>query len=197
MSGSAAIRKVVQQFRDNRRLGGLGAAVLAALAFLAVDSAVSALRAQSAELAELVERRERLEALSGSTAWFQREEAAESLLATLEAGIPPAASHGMAQAIFQGWLRERTVGMDGNVSAEVATPQPVDDPALPPSLVRVTATVTGRSHRNTVIDLVRRVEASKSLITVDAFSISANPEEGFTLTLSAYFRLEAAPGDGA
>jgi len=192
---AAARDNLIGQVRSNRRLGWMLAAIAVVLIALLLDGALSVLQRQSNELSALQERRARLEILSGSTEWFDRAETTREALASLQAGIPATESPGLAQAIFQGWLRERTAGMDGNVFSEVGTPQRLEDVSGAEGMVRVTATVTGRSHRNTVIDLMRRAEAAPNLITIDAFSIPADAESGFSLTMSAYFRIEV-DGEG-
>ncbi|HEX4932301.1 MAG TPA: hypothetical protein VFV33_03925 [Gemmatimonadaceae bacterium] len=194
MSLDARWAGIVAQVRSNRRLAWMLSAIAAVLLLLLVDACWTQLQDQRAELDALRERRDRLQSLSGSTEWFARAEAGRESLAALQAGIPAAESPGLAQALFQGWLRERTAGMDGSVFAEVGTPQAVDGVQGMDGLVRVTATVSGRSHRNTVIDLIRRAEAAPDLITVDAFSVPASADNGFSVTLSAYFRVPPANG---
>ncbi len=198
MSLAAARDSVIAQFRSNRRLAWMLSAIVVVLVALALDAALSFLQRQTNELQTLEDRRNRLQMLSGSTEWFARAETTREALAALQAGIPTTESPGLAQAIFQGWLRERTAGMDGSVFSEVGTPQVVEGVSGFEGIVRVTATVSGRSHRNTVIDLMRRAEAAPDLITVDAFSVPADHEAGFSITLSAYFRVQAeAPPEDA
>jgi hypothetical protein len=167
-------------------LAGIGVLAL----FLAADAANGLLAAQRAELRALAERRERMVELSGSTAWIDTAREAESALEALEATVPNARSPGLAQALFQTWLRERAAGLDGNVFVDVSPPQPVESIGGLGGIVRVTATVSGRSHRNSVIDLIRRAEASSNLISIDAFNVPGDAASGFSLTLSAYFRID-------
>ena len=188
MNLSAIRDNALAEITSNRRLAWMLLAIGMVLIALLLDACWGHLQHQANELQALQDRRARLESLSGSTEWFARAEESREALSTLEAGIPSAQSPGLAQALFQGWLRERTSGMDGSVFTEVATPQVVEGTD---GLLRVTGTVSGRSHRNTVIDLIRRAEAASDLITVDAFSVPADADAGFSITLSAYYRLQA------
>lgn len=197
MSLSAQWANAIGQVKANRRLAVMLGVIALIGVVLVVDLGIGVLAAQRSELQALSERRERLEALSGSTGWLATARDAEAAAAALEATVPSARSPGLAQAVFQGWLRDRTAGMDGEVFTEVGTPQDVEGVEGATNLVRVTATVTGRSHRDTVIDLMRRAEASTDLITVDAFSLPADADAGFSATFSAYFRIDAAAEDEA
>jgi len=187
-------RDAVAQVSANRRLAVMLAGVGIVLLVLGIDFVLTHLDEQQSELRTLHDRRDRLEALSGSEEWVDRARAATTSLEALEAGIPPARSAGLAQALFQGWLRERTAGMDGSVFTQVTTPQDVGTVEAISDLVRVTGTVTGSSHRDTVIDLIRRAEASSNLIVVDAFALPSDSNTGFSITLSAYYRIDASSG---
>jgi len=178
--------RLLGEVRANPRLLYMLAAIGLILGVLVIQMMVSYGADRRAEATALAERRERLLALSQSDDWLPLADEAQDVLDTLEASLPEARSPGLAQAMFQSWVRDRTLGMDGEVFFETGTAQPVESID---GVVRVTAKISGRSHRNTVIDLLRRAEASPNLIVVDAFSLPAETSNGFTASLSAYYRV--------
>lgn len=123
--------------------------------------------------------------------WRDRLLEAERLAGQLDAELQEVASLGIAQATVQTWLQARAAGMDGAPSFTVAPARPVENM---PDIVQVTAAVSGRSHRNTVLDLVSRVETSPNLMVVDAMTLNADASTGFSMTISAYFRIAPSVG---
>jgi len=148
--------------------------------------------ARQARLADLEDGRERLvqvKQLAAERVWLERAEEATNLAKILSAEISPAPSPGLAQAAFQGWLREIVDSQGLPLQLSVQTPVYLDDPA---DVVRVTAEVRGGMDPNRVWRMIQRIEAAPSLVSIPVLNVrSDGANKTFSLTVHGYYRLPA------
>ena len=191
------LQQLLAQVRANARLqAGLALIVLLWLGwmFLALGDR------RTAQLQQLEQGRQRLaqvKQLAGERVWLQRADAARRLAEVLDAEIPPAQSPGLAQAAFQGWLKQMVDSQGGTpLQLEVQTPTYLDAPA---DVVGVTAMISGGMEPQRVWQLIHRIESSTSLVKIPLLTVrSDGANKIFSLTVQGYYRLpgprpEAAP----
>jgi hypothetical protein len=183
------IELLARQVRANPRLqAGLGliAVLLVGWIFLVLGD----LRA--AKLRQLQDARHRLaqvQQLAGQDVWLQRADQAERLARMLAAELPPTRSPGLAQAAFQGWLKQIVDPQDSSVRMDVQAPDTLD---APPDTVRVTAMISGTGDPQRAWQLIRRIESSSALVTIPVLSVrSDGTNHGYSLTVQGYYHVPA------
>lgn len=191
----AQLRPLVAQVQANRRLQA-GAALIVLLLLAWVFLVLGDIRAAS--LQRLQQGRQRLaqvQQLAQQKIWLQRADEAERLAAVLDAELPRAGSPGLAQAAFQGWLNEITGNQANNLRLDVQAPVFVEDPV---DVVRVTAMVSGTAEPQRAWQLIRRIEASTSLVTIPVLTVrSDGTNKTFSLTVQGYYHVPAPPAVAA
>lgn len=147
------------------------------------------------ELAQARARLTQIQGLAEQQEWPERAESAQQMAAVLRAEIPAASSPGLAQADFQGWLRE-IVGQPSDSSPRLDVQAPVELEA-PAGVVRVSATISGALPPNRVLQMINRIEGRTNLATIPAATIrSDGRNQTFSLTVHAFYELgtgEARP----
>lgn len=186
----AQLRPLADEIRRNPRLQ-LGGVLIVALVVGWLFLVLGDWRqAKLADLAQAHQRLDQVRELAGQEAWLERAEDAASLVRTLEAEIPPVASPGLAQADFQGWLRELVNAQGANLRLDVQSPTELDQPA---DVVRVNATISGGMPPGRVVQLINRIEGRSALTTIPTLIIrSDGANQTFSLTVQGYYRLGSA-----
>lgn len=185
------LKSLATEIRGNPRLQvGLTLIVLLFLGwvFLVLGDA------RRTQLQQLEQGRQRLvqvKQLAGQKVWLERADAAKRLADTLDAEIPPAKSPGLAQAAFQGWLKEIVDSQGTNLRIDVQSPAYVEDPA---DVVRVTAVVSGGLEPQRVWQMIHRIEGHAALVSIPTLTVrSDGANKAFSLTVQGYYRLPAPP----
>lgn len=186
---ASRLQPLRDQLEANPRLQ-LGLVLIAVIVLVYIMLVLGDWRA--AKLKELADARQRLEQvrqLADQQEWPERAAEATRLLEVLRAEIPGAASPGLAQADFQGWLGEIVQSHSGSVRLDVQAPVALDHP---PGLLRVSATLTGALPPNRVLQLIHRIESRANLATIPILTIrSDGRNQTFSLTVQGYYRLPA------
>lgn len=137
-----------------------------------------------------LDRLEQTRILARQRDWSERAGRATQVADNLQAEIPPAASPGLAQADFQGWLRQLADNQPAQLRLEVQVPVRLEEPA---DIVRVTATLNGTMPPSQVVQLMGRIESRQSLATIPMATLrSEGSNQSFSLTVQGYYRLQAA-----
>lgn len=189
MKPPAQLSATMAQIRSNPRLqGGLGliAAILLVWLFLLLgdwrQARISTLQASNQHL-------EQTRNLARQKDWAERAEQARQMADALEAEIPPALSPGLAQADFQGWLRQLADSQPAPLQLNVQAPVRMEDPA---GIIRVTATLNGSMTPSQVLMLIARIEGRQSLATIPMMTLRSDGlNRTFSLTIQGYYRLQA------
>jgi hypothetical protein len=127
--------------------------------------------------------------LAGQDVWFQRASDAEQLARKLEAELPPAASAGLAQAAFQGWLKDIVDSQGVPLRIDMQAPARVD---APPGVVRISATVSGGLEPQRVWAMIHRLESGASLVTIPVILVRTDgTNKTFSMTVEGYYRVAA------
>lgn len=181
------LRALFAEVKANPRLQ-LGAVLIGALILGWLMLVLSDWRTKKLEgLQQARQRLEQIESLAGQQGWAERAEAATQLATALEAEIPPAASAGLAQADFQGWLREIVNGQDASLRLDVLAPVRVEQPA---GVVRLTATISGSLPPARVVQMIHRIERRAALSTIPTLTIRSDGlNRTFSLTVQAFYRM--------
>ena len=185
----AWLSPLVAQIHANPRLqAGLG--LIVTIALLWVFLLLGDWRqAQIAALQASNQRLEQTRNLALQKDWGERAAQARQMADILQAEIPPAASPGLAQADFQGWLRQLTDNQPTPVRLEVQSAVHLEAPA---DIVKVTATLNGNLTPSQVLTLVSRIEGRQSLATIPMMTVRSDGlNRSFSLTVQGYYRLQA------
>lgn len=171
---------------------GLAIVVLFALLGLQVLDAVRVERQKAAVDAELDLRG--VLALKGQDVWLEREKNASQLRDALTAQLPEVATPGMAQAALQNWLRGLTSGLGNEQGANIRINRsgPVE---ATPHVLRVNASLNIVASPRQSLNLLRQIENSTNLVTVETLTLQSDDSNTLHLTLNAYYRVAegAAP----
>lgn len=181
-------RSLLDQVRANPRLQvGIGAIGLLFVCWLVLVLG-DVRRDQIARLEQARARYIQVRQLAGQDVWVQRAASAAKLADALEAEIPQAASGGLAQAQFQGWLKD--IADSQGVPIRVDTQAPTRLEAPSDGIVRVTATVAGSMDPLRTWQLIHRIEGTTSLVTIPALTVrSDGSNQTFSLTVQGYYRV--------
>ena len=188
-----AVQKLVAQVGANPRLQAglvLMAMLVAGWVFLVLGDWRNE---QLQRLEQVRQRLAQVRQLSGQTVWLQRADEAQRLADVLDAGISPAASPGLAQADFQGWLKQIVDSQGVALRLDVQTPTFLDEPA---DVVQVTAVVSGGLDPQRVWQMIHRIESRTAVVAIPMLTVrSDGANKTFSLTVQGYYRLPAArPG---
>ena len=183
-------RPLVDQISANPRLQlgvGLIGALVAGWLFLVLGDF------REEKVQELEQARERyiqVRQLSGQQVWFQRAADAAQLAQRLEAELPRAASPGLAQAAFQGWLKGIVDSQGVPLRLDMQAPARVD---APPDVVRISATVSGGMDPQRVWAMIHRLESGAALVTIPVIVVRTDgTNKTFSLTVQGFYRAPAA-----
>lgn len=165
---------------------------LIAIALIIVAWAMLALgdlrRAGLKQLERDHERLARIKQLAGQNTWGERSAEAQTLNRILAAEIPPARSPGLAQAEFQGWLREIVNAQGQALRLETQAPAAVESV---PGVVQVTSVISGSLSPDRVIQMLQRIEGHAQLVTVPLATIRDDgANQTFSLTVRGFYRLQ-------
>ena len=180
---------MLDELRGNYRLQ-IGTGLIALLIMGWLLLMLSDLRDK--KLGELADARQRLEqtkALAKQGVWMERADTAERLQAVLQAEIPPVASPGLAQADFQGWLREIVDAQGSQLRLDVQQPVRLE---APEGVVKLSATIAGGLPPSQVVNMIHRIERRTALATLPVLVIRSDGlNRTFSLTVQAFYRLPA------
>lgn len=184
----ADLRPLLDQVRANPRLQvGLGAIGLLLVGWIVLVLG-DVRQGQVARLEQARARYIQVRQLSGQDVWLQRAADAAKLADALEAEIPQAASGGLAQAQFQGWLKTITDSQGVPIRMDTEAPTRLEAPSA--GIVRVTATIAGSMDPQRTWQLIHRIEGTTSLVTIPAIAIrSDGSNQTFSLTVQGYYRV--------
>lgn len=171
---------------------GLAIVLLLALFCLQVLDAVRVERQKAAMDAELDLRR--IMSLKGQDVWFEREKSALELRDTLRAQLPEVATPGMAQASLQNWLRGLTSGFGNEQNANIRINRSGTVETVP-GVLRVNASLNVAASPRQSLNLLRQIESSSNLVTLETLTLQSDDSNTLHLTLNAYYRIAegAAP----
>ena len=171
---------------------GLAIVLLLALFCLQALDAVRVERQKAAMDAELDLRR--IMSLKGQDVWFEREKSALELRDTLRAQLPEVATPGMAQAALQNWLRGLTSGFGNEQNANIRINRSGTVETVP-GVLRVNASLNVAASPRQSLNLLRQIESSSNLVTLETLTLQSDDSNTLHLTLNAYYRIAegAAP----
>ncbi|MCA7025291.1 MULTISPECIES: hypothetical protein [Stenotrophomonas] len=171
---------------------GLAIVLLLALFCLQALDAVRVERQKAAMDAELDLRR--IMSLKGQDVWFEREKSALELRDTLRAQLPEVATPGMAQASLQNWLRGLTSGFGNEQNANIRINRSGTVETVP-GVLRVNASLNVAASPRQSLNLLRQIESSSNLVTLETLTLQSDDSNTLHLTLNAYYRIAegAAP----
>ena len=133
-------------------------------------------------------------ALAGQDQWVARAQQARSMRRALEAEIPAASSVGIAQAEVQGLVMGIIKAFGEGLNADT---QPAAQVADQPKLWRVPVVVNGVIQPRLLLEILRRVEGSPKLVTIEQFSfVLQQNRPTVSITLVAYYRIGERKGSG-
>jgi hypothetical protein len=184
------IQPLIGQIQRNPRLQlGLGLIVVTILIWLFLvlgdwrESRISVLEASNHRL-------EQTRNLARQKNWAERAAEARQIAELLDSEIPRAASPGLAQAEFQGWLRQVADAQPTALRLEVQPALPMDVPA---GFVRITASLNGSMTPSQVIGLISRIESRQNLATIPMMTVrSDGRNRSFSMTIHGYYKLQPA-----
>lgn len=137
---------------------------------------------------------QRTMSLKGQDVWLEREKTTLQLHKAILAQLPEVATTGMAQAAMQTWMRSLTAAFDSthNVTLRVNSSAPA---AGVSEVLRVNATISGAFSPRQTINLLRQIESSPNLVTVETINLQSNERSTLNITLNAYYKVTegAAP----
>ncbi len=171
---------------------GLAIVLLLALFCLQALDTVRVERQKAAMDAELDLRR--IMSLKGQDVWFDRERSALELRDTLRAQLPEVATPGMAQAALQNWLRGLTSGFGNEQNANIRINRSGTVETVP-GVLRVNASLNVAASPRQSLNLLRQIESSSNLVTLETLTLQSDDSNTLHLTLNAYYRVAegAAP----
>lgn len=133
-----------------------------------------------------------VESIASQGEWAERADAAEALLARLQAELPAAESPGLAQAAFQSWLSADVSSISPELRLLFETPATIDGH---PGLVRLAANINGPLAPDRAIELVHRLERRTDLVVIPQIRIRAEPRtSSLNMTVHAFYSIEAESG---
>ena len=135
--------------------------------------------------------------LAGQSQWVGRASEAKTMRQALEAEIPAASSVGIAQAEVQDSVRAIMKAFGQGLSVNTQSAAQV---AGRPGLWRIPVVVNGMIQPRLLLEVLRRVEGSPKLVTVEQFSYAVQQNRPVvSMTLVAYYRIGAKQeaGDAA
>lgn len=129
-------------------------------------------------------------ALKGQDVWLAREKSALALLDSLNAQLPQVATPGMAQASLQNWLRSITsnYASQQNVAIRINRSAPLE---AAPDILQVNAALNGNFDPGQALALLRKIESSPNLVTIETLNIQSDSSNTLHLTLNAYYRIRS------
>ena len=171
---------------------GLAIVLLLALFCLQALDAVRVERQKAAMDAELDLRR--IMSLKGQDVWFERQKSAVELRDTLKAQLPEVSTPGMAQAALQNWLRGLTSGFGNEQNANIRINRSGTVETVP-GVLRVNASLNVAASPRQSLNLLRQIESSSNLVTLETLTLQSDDSNTLHLTLNAYYRIAegAAP----
>jgi len=182
-----SLRPLLGEIRSNPRLQA-GLALIALLFLGWFFLVLGDLReAQVQHLEQARQRYVQVRQLSGQQVWFERASEAEQLARALDAEIPTAASPGLAQASFQGWLKEIVDSQGAPVRLEMHQPTRVE---TDPGIVRISATIAGGMEPQRTWQMIHRIEASAALVAIPVLTVrSDGSNKTFSLAVQGFYRI--------
>lgn len=189
---SARLRQVREEWRSNQRLRR-GVAVVAAIAALYLLLVLlDWRRSLHEEYQQRTLQLYKMAALAGQEQWSLRAQAAQNLEKSLQAGIPRAASIGVAQAEVQATIRQLLNAFGPKLASESRPPVEMRGQ---PGLWRIPVTLRGVVGQAQLMEILRRIESSDRLIVIDDFQLGfIQGQPNITLTAVAYYRVGAVQG---
>ncbi len=165
---------------------GLAIVLLLALLCLQALDAVRVERQKAAMDAELDLRR--IMSLKGQDVWFERQKSAVELRDTLKAQLPEVSTPGMAQAALQNWLRGLTSGFGNEQNANIRINRSGTVETVP-GVLRVNASLNVAASPRQSLNLLRQIESSSNLVTLETLTLQSDDSNTLHLTLNAYYRV--------
>lgn len=191
---SAQWRQAQAEWRDNLRLR-LAAWLVLAIVLAYVLRFADVLRAELGEtLAETARYHGQIERIVGQPQWPQRAQQAEAEAHAMEARLWRADSLGLAQASFQSWLEGQLQPFA--IAGLLTQVEPATVVQAKPDFWQVPAQVRGEFEPDRFLRLLRALEGSERLVSVERLEIFpiAQDKRGFTLVLKAWFQRPSAKG---
>jgi len=191
---SGRVRQIRDEWRSNPRLRW-GVAAIAAIAFVYLVLVLADWRRDlHAQYQQRTLQMYKMAALAGQEQWSVRAQAAQNLQKSLQAGIPRAATIGLAQAEVQTTIRQLLNAFGPRMSSDAKPPVQVRSQ---PGLWRVPVTIRGMLSQAQLMEILRRIESSDRLFVIDEFQLAfVQGQPNVTLTAVAYYRVGAAAQGG-
>lgn len=165
---------------------GLAIFLLLTLFCLQALDAVRVERQKAAMDSELDLRR--IMSLKGQDVWFERQKSAVELRDTLKAQLPEVSTPGMAQAALQNWLRVLTSGFGNEQNANIRINRSGTVETVP-GVLRVNASLNVAASPRQSLNLLRQIESSSNLVTLETLTLQSDDSNTLHLTLNAYYRV--------
>lgn len=196
MSGalSAALTQARKEFAENPRLR-IGAWAIAAIVVFYLWLVLADWRAQmQKDYAAQSQQLQKIRSLAGQDEWLQRAEHARALRDALQAQIPEVATLGLAQASVQTMARNLAAASGNAIRVQAEAPTPVEGNE---GLWRVPVVISGGLGAAQVLQLIRRIESERNLVTIEQAMILNRDNRTFSLTVVAFFRVKEAAREPA
>lgn len=189
---SVRIRQVRDEWRSNPRLRW-GVAAIAVIGFVYLMLVLLDWRRElHAHYQQRTLQMYKMSALAGQEQWSVRAQAAQNLQKSLQAGIPRAATIGLAQAEVQTTIRQLLNAFGPKLASDAKPPVQVRSQ---PGLWRVPVTMRGMLSQAQLMEILRRIESSDRLFVIDEFQLAfVQGQPNVTVTAVAYYRVGAAQG---
>jgi hypothetical protein len=186
MKPLAWLHSMRDELARNPRLR-LGLLVIVALVILYQIAGLSQVRDRlGADYADRQAQLMRIRSISREDAWGRRAAEAAAVRKALEAEIPQADSIGLAQATFQGWLRELSVSGNAPLSIAMGTPTKVQGL---PGYWKIPAQLSGSIGGASALELVRKIESRKDLVVIDSIRLAAGNGANVSIDVATYYRI--------
>ena len=187
-------RQAREEWRANPRLRW-GVAAAAAILFLYVCMLLWDWRnALHEEYQQRTLQLYKMEVLAAQQNWPTRAENARVVEKAVLAEIPDAATIGLAQADVQTTVRQILNAFGPKMSSDA---RPVAQVPGRPGIWRVPVALRGPVNLMQLSEILRRIESSERLMTVEDMSITfARNEPNIALTLVAYYRIRGSAQGG-
>lgn len=192
---SSRLREMREEWRGNPRLRW-GVLLATAVAFFYLCLVLMDWRtALHEEYQQRTLKLYKMGALAGQDHWLARAQRAKAAEKALQAEIPNAATIGLAQAEAQTMVRQLMTAFGNKLTSEARPPAEVPGQA---GLWKIPVTLRGMLTQPQMLEILRRLEDSDRLVTVEEMSITfVQGMPNVSLTLVAFYRVGEGKPQGA
>lgn len=165
----------------------IGIVVIGALLLIYQLTGLSVMRERlRTDYATQLVRLARVQHISKEDGWDRKASDIHAVRKGLEAEIPDADTVGLAQATFQGWLRDTTNNVGPKLSITMGTPVQVDEKQ---PYWKVPAQIAGMVQPAQAMELIRQIESRKDLIVIQNIRLTTGSSPSIALEVASYYRV--------